>query len=83
MGAALPVLFAYSGFTYLNNLAGEVRDPQRTLPRALLLGMLLVIVAYVLVNVAYLAVLGHAGLAPAARRGGRDAARFSARSAPS
>lgn len=63
MGAALPVLFAYSGFTYLNNLAGEVRDPQRTLPRALTLGMLLVIVAYVLVNVAYLAVLGHTGLA--------------------
>ncbi|MEO8998507.1 MAG: amino acid permease [Rhodanobacter sp.] len=63
IGAALPVLFAYSGFTYLNNLAGEVRDPQRTLPRALMLGMLLVIVAYVLVNVAYLAVLGHAGLA--------------------
>jgi APA family basic amino acid/polyamine antiporter len=63
MGAALPVLFAYSGFTYLNNLAGEVRDPQRTLPRALTLGMLLVILAYVLVNVAYLAVLGHDGLA--------------------
>ena len=63
IGAALPVLFAYSGFTYLNNLAGEVRDPQRTLPRALTLGMLLVIGAYALVNVAYLAVLGHAGLA--------------------
>lgn len=63
MSAALPVLFAYSGFTYLNNLAGEVRDPQRTLPRALTLGMLLVIAAYVLVNVAYLAALGHAGLA--------------------
>ena len=63
IGAALPVLFAYSGFTYLNNLAGEVREPQRTLPRALLLGMLLVIAAYALVNIAYLSVLGHAGLA--------------------
>ncbi|HEX7815313.1 APC family permease [Dyella sp.] len=63
MGAALPVLFAYSGFTYLNNLAGEVRNPQRTLPRALVLGMVLVIVVYALVNIAYLAVLGHAGLA--------------------
>ena len=63
MGAALPVLFAYSGFTYLNNLAGEVDQPQRTLPRALLLGMLGVIVAYALVNVAYLAALGHEGLA--------------------
>jgi APA family basic amino acid/polyamine antiporter len=63
MGAALPVLFAYSGFTYLNNLAGEVSEPQRTLPRALFIGMLLVIAAYALVNLAYLAVLGHAGLA--------------------
>ncbi|HET6434062.1 APC family permease [Dyella sp.] len=63
MGAALPVLFAYSGFTYLNNLAGEVHQPQRTLPRALFLGMLVVIVAYALVNVAYLAALGHDGLA--------------------
>ncbi|WP_130619474.1 APC family permease [Dyella amyloliquefaciens] len=63
MGAALPVLFAYSGFTYLNNLAGEVANPQRTLPRALFIGMLVVITAYALVNLAYLAVLGHAGLA--------------------
>lgn len=63
MGAALPVLFAYSGFTYLNNLAGEVTEPQRTLPRALFIGMVLVIGAYALVNLAYLAVLGHSGLA--------------------
>jgi APA family basic amino acid/polyamine antiporter len=63
MGAALPVLFAYSGFTYLNNLAGEVDAPQRNLPRALLIGMLVVIGAYALVNLAYLAVLGHDGLA--------------------
>jgi APA family basic amino acid/polyamine antiporter len=62
-GALLPVLFAYSGFTYLNNLAGEVQEPQNTLPRALVLGMLVVIVAYVLTNFAYLAVLGHSGLA--------------------
>ena len=62
-GALLPVLFAFSGFSYLNNLAGEVRDPQRTLPRALVLGMLVVIAAYVLTNYAYMAVLGHDGLA--------------------
>jgi basic amino acid/polyamine antiporter, APA family len=62
-GALLPVLFAFSGFSYLNNLAGEVRDPQRTLPRALVLGMLVVIGAYALTNYAYLAVLGHDGLA--------------------
>ena len=61
--ALLPVLFTYGGFHYLNDLAGEVREPQRTLPRALLLGMLGVVLAYVLANVAYLTGLGHAGLA--------------------
>lgn len=63
LGALLPVLFTYGGFHYLNDLAGEVRDPQRTLPRALGLGMGAVILAYVLANFAYLAGLGHAGLA--------------------
>ncbi|MGN6280440.1 amino acid permease, partial [Frateuria sp.] len=38
-GALLPVLFTYGGFHYLNDLAGEVRNPQRTLPLALGLGM--------------------------------------------
>lgn len=63
LGALLPVLFAYGGFHYLNDLAGEVRNPQRTLPRALGMGMAGVVGCYVLVNVAYLAGLGHAGLA--------------------
>ena len=63
IGALLPVLFTYGGFHYLNDLAGEVREPQRTLPRALALGMLGVVLCYVLANMAYLAGLGHAGLA--------------------
>ncbi|TAM58259.1 MAG: amino acid permease [Rhodanobacter sp.] len=63
VGALLPVLFAYGGFHYLNDLAGEVRNPQRTLPRALGMGMAGVVTCYVLVNFAYLAGLGHAGLA--------------------
>ncbi|MEO7073578.1 MAG: amino acid permease [Rhodanobacter sp.] len=62
-GALLPVLFTYGGFHYLNDLAGEVRNPQRTLPRALGMGMAGVVVCYVLANLAYLSGLGHAGLA--------------------
>lgn len=62
-GALLPVLFTYGGFHYLNDLAGEVRNPQRTLPRALGMGMAGVVICYVLANFAYLAGLGHAGLA--------------------
>jgi APA family basic amino acid/polyamine antiporter len=62
-GALLPVLFTYGGFHYLNDLAGEVRNPQRTLPRALGMGMAGVVLCYLLANWAYLAGLGHAGLA--------------------
>lgn len=62
-GALMPVLFSYGGWYYVNDIAGEVRDPQRTLPRALVFGMLLVAVCYLLANLAYLAVLGHDGLA--------------------
>jgi APA family basic amino acid/polyamine antiporter len=33
----MPVLFAYGGWAYVNNIAGEIREPQRNLPRALVL----------------------------------------------
>ncbi|HXR63968.1 MAG TPA: amino acid permease [Rudaea sp.] len=59
----MPVLFAYGGWAYVNNIAGEIREPQRNLPRALVLGMLLVAACYLLANIAYLHALGHAGLA--------------------
>jgi APA family basic amino acid/polyamine antiporter len=59
----MPVLFAYGGWAYVNNIAGEIREPQKNLPRALILGMLLVAACYLLANVAYLHALSHAGLA--------------------
>jgi APA family basic amino acid/polyamine antiporter len=46
--------FAYSGWNAAAYIAGDIRDPQRTLPLALLLGTGLVMVLYVLVNVAFL-----------------------------
>jgi APA family basic amino acid/polyamine antiporter len=64
LGAALvPVLFTYGGWQQTNFVAEEIRDVERTLPRALVLGVVGVIVVYVLANVAYLVVLGVAGLA--------------------
>jgi APA family basic amino acid/polyamine antiporter len=63
-GAAMtPVLFAYGGWQTASFLGGEIRDGQRTLPRALILGVLGVIAVYVSVNFAYLHALGAAGLA--------------------
>jgi len=64
VGAALvPVLFAFGGWQQTNFIAEELRDAERDLPRALVLGVLGVVVAYLLVNLAYLRVLGPAGLA--------------------
>jgi APA family basic amino acid/polyamine antiporter len=63
-GAALvPVLFTYGGWQQTNFIAEEIVDTERTLPRALVLGVAIVAAVYLLANVAYLRVLGPAGLA--------------------
>ena len=64
LGAALvPVLFTYGGWQQTNFLAEEIVEPERNLPQALVLGVAVVIAVYLLVNLAYLRVLGPAGLA--------------------
>lgn len=55
--ALIAVLWAYDGWADLTFVAGEVRDPARTLPRALLGGTLAIVAIYLLVNLAYLYVL--------------------------
>jgi basic amino acid/polyamine antiporter, APA family len=63
-GAALvPVLFAFGGWQQTNYVAAELRNPEKNLPRALVLGVLIVVAAYLLVNLAYLRALGVDGLA--------------------
>lgn len=64
MGAALvPVLFAFGGWQQTNFVAEELKDPERNLPRALVLGVVAVVVVYLTVNLAYLRALGAEGLA--------------------
>ena len=64
LGAALvPILFTYGGWQQTNFIAEEIVAPERTLPRALVLGVLIVIAVYLLANLAYLRVLGPDGLA--------------------
>ena len=63
-GAAMvPVLFAYGGWQTAAFVGGEVRDPERTLPRGMVLGVVGVVILYLAVNLACLRVLGAAGLA--------------------
>ena len=57
--------FAQTAWNNVTFASEEVRDPGRTLPRALLLGCLIVTVAYVVANVAYLKTLGLPGIATA------------------
>jgi basic amino acid/polyamine antiporter, APA family len=61
--AMLPVLFSYNGFQGATYITGETVDPERTIPRGLILGVLAVIAIYVLVNIGCLRVLGPAALA--------------------
>jgi APA family basic amino acid/polyamine antiporter len=55
--AMLGALWAYDGWNNVTLVAGEVKDPHRNLPRALIGGMLLVSGLYIFVNVAYFYVL--------------------------
>jgi len=52
--AMVSILWAYDGWADLAFVGGEVREPQRTLPRALLIGTGTVVVLYLAANLAYL-----------------------------
>ena len=55
--AMIAVLWANDGYYFLTYAAGEVRDPKRNLPRALIYGLLGVMAIYLVVNLAYFAAL--------------------------
>lgn len=58
IGLALAGAFwAYDGWNNVTFVSGEIKNPQRNVPKALLYGTLITIFVYVLVNVAYLYVL--------------------------
>ncbi len=61
--AFVAVLFTIGGWQQTNMVAGEIRDPGRTLPKALGLGIGIVIAIYLGANVVYLKTLGRDGLA--------------------
>ena len=52
--ALVPVMWTYDGWSNLSFVGGEVKDPGRTLPRALILGTAAIVVIYLLINAAYL-----------------------------
>ena len=60
--AAIPsagIVFAYLGFEQADQLAGEVKDPQRNLPRAIILACSIGIIIYVLLQLVFIAAIPH------------------------
>lgn len=60
--ALIPVMWTYDGWADAGAVAGEVRDPQRNLPRGLIAGALCVMLVYLLVNVGFLYALPAAAM---------------------
>jgi len=52
--ALIPVMWTYDGWSNLAAIGGEVKDPGKTMPKALLLGTAAIVVIYLLINAAYL-----------------------------
>lgn len=51
--AMLAALWAFDGWNNMPMVAGEVKDPGRNIPRALIVGMFIVLLVYGLANIAY------------------------------
>jgi basic amino acid/polyamine antiporter, APA family len=57
LAGLVPVMFAYGGWQNSNFVVEEMRDPERNLPRAILIGVAIVITVYIAANIAYVHVL--------------------------
>ena len=60
--AMVPTLFSFGGWQHALWIGGEVKDPGRNVPRAIVVGVLVVLGAYLVVNWAYLHLLGYDGV---------------------
>lgn len=64
IGAAMvPVLFSFGGWQTATFVAGEIKEPQKNLPRGLLIGVTGVVLLYLAVNLVCIRALGTSGLA--------------------
>ena len=57
VGALIGAFFSFGGWWEVTKIAGEVRDPSRTMPRALLMGLAVVTLVYILTTLAFIYVI--------------------------
>lgn len=65
--SVIAVLWAYEGWQYVTFVAGEAKNPQRTIPQALIVGTTILIILYIIANLAYASALGTARMAASER----------------
>ena len=53
----VPVMAAYNGFQHVGSVGGEIINPEKNIPRAMIVGVLSVVTLYLLANLAYFCVL--------------------------
>jgi len=63
LSALVPAMWAYNGFNDLGDLGEEIRQPQKNIPRSILLGLLTVAALYLMANLTYFRVLPFARVA--------------------
>jgi len=79
--AMIAALWAYQGWANVPMVAGEIEKPERNVPRALIFGMLLVIVIYLVTNLAYFYALPFSEILTANSTAYRDALPVAAKAA--
>ncbi len=65
----LAILFAYDGWINVGSIAGEMKNPGKDLPKAIIGGLSIVMAFYIIINIAYLWVLPASELAQAVSPG--------------
>lgn len=66
MSAAFPAFLAFGGYYQLAYMSGDIKNPEKTLPRAMIIGMIIVIAVNILVSIACVGTVGFAQLAGSA-----------------
>lgn len=61
-GGLVGAFFAFAGWWELTRIAGEIRDPERNLPRALILGVLILTLIYISVSGVFMYLVPTAGI---------------------
>ncbi|MBK6494783.1 MAG: amino acid permease [Gemmatimonadetes bacterium] len=74
--ALVPIMWTYDGWSNLSFIGGEVKEPGRNLPKALILGTVAIVAIYLFVNAAYLYMIPAAEMATIQRVASETASRI-------